>query len=65
MLLEVIKTVTETITIKPGDYILVKGRKNPLKIRKIIETSNRAYAVLSNRTWRPFSTYGVTWKKVD
>ena len=63
MLIDIIKT--ETSTIKPGDEVRIDTRVKPVKIIKVIENRNRLYAVLSNGTWRPFSTYGVTWFKVE
>lgn len=63
MLIDIIKT--ETINIKPGDEVLVDTSVKPLMIVKVIENRDRLYAVLSNCTWRPFSTYGVTWMKVE
>lgn len=63
MLIDIIKT--ETINIKPGDEVRIDTRVKPVKIIKVIENRDRLYAVLSNRTWRPFSTYGITWRKVE
>lgn len=63
MLIDIVKT--ETITIKPGDEVRIDTRVKPVTIVKVVENRDRLYAVLSNSTWRPFSTYGVTWLKVE
>ena len=63
MMIDIVKT--ETITIKPGDEVRIDTRVKPVKVIKVIENRYRLYAVLSNCTWRPFSTYGVTWMKVE
>lgn len=63
MLIDIVKT--ETINIKPGDEVQTNTRVKPVKVIKVIENRDRLYAVLSNGTWRPFSTYGVTWLKVE
>ena len=63
MMIDIIKT--ETITIKPGDKVRIDTSVKPVTILKVIENRDRLYAVLSNCTWRPFSTYGETWFKIE
>jgi hypothetical protein len=57
------------VDLKPGDKVEVdwmyKGCRKILCIKRIVETKYHTYAVLSNSTWRPISSYGYTWRKVN
>ena len=66
--------VPTTIELKPGDKVKFKNvryRSYVLKevvttIDKLVETKNRTYATFRRGyTWRPLSTYGKTWFKVE
>ena len=54
------------VDLKPGDMIVTfkrnrEGKK--LTIHRIIESGNGVNIVFTNGTWRPLSTYGITWQK--
>lgn len=57
------------VELSPGDKVEVdfmnKNWKTTTYVRRLVETKLHTYAVLSNGTWRPMSTYGLTWRKVD
>lgn len=57
------------VEILPGDKVEVDwmyaGFRKVFQVRKLVETGLHTYAVLSNGTWRPMTTYGITWRKVD
>lgn len=69
MIITMMKPVS--IDIKPGDKVEIQFRyrcKRQLRdviVRRLVETDHGTYAVLSNHTWRPLSSYGRTWKKVE
>ena len=56
------------IELKPGDKVEVDFNKPwvgvPYVVR-LVESRYQTYAVLSNGTYRPMSTYGLTWRKVN
>lgn len=56
------------IELKPGDKVELDfkyGYCAKVYVRRLVETHCQTYAVLSNSTYRPMSTYGITWRKVD
>lgn len=57
------------VDLKPHDKVEVDwmyaGCRKIFYIRRIVETKYHTYAVLSNGTWRPINTYGITWRKVN
>lgn len=69
MIISVMKPVS--VDIKPGDDVLLTEKWDAVPfgrratITRITETRGRIYAVLSNDTWRPITSYGRTWKKVE
>ena len=51
--------------IKVGDEVVLDYNPDKIvRVRKMVETKNGVYAVFSNRTWRPTTTYGYTWAKL-
>lgn len=66
--------VPTTIELKPGDkvrleqaYYTPDGWKNAVAtIDRLVETKHRTYAIFNHPwAWRPLSTYGKTWIKVE
>lgn len=60
-----VKVLTE-IELKVDDEVIVDfgtRYEDRVRITKLAETRYGQYAALSNSTWRPMSTYGVTWIK--
>lgn len=59
------------IEIKPGDKVLFTKKRDALPfarsatVTRLTETNGHTFAVLSNCTWRPITSYGRTWKKVE
>ncbi len=61
------------IELKPGDEVIlnidkIKGTVSTVRVyhvKKLVETKYGTYAVFNNRTWRPMSTYNITWRKVE
>lgn len=56
------------IELKPGDKVELDfkyGAPSKVYVRRLVETHCHTYAVLSNSTYRPMSTYGFTWRKVN
>lgn len=62
-----------SIELKPGDEVIlnldkIKGEVSTVRlyrVKRLVETKSGSYAVFNNRTWRPMSTYNITWKKVE
>ena len=57
------------VHIEPGDVVelSVDGWWNlahNTTVRRVVESKYHTYVVLDNNTWRPMSSYGVTWRKV-
>lgn len=59
-----------TIELKPGDVVVLDkmttdiwGR--PVRVERIVESRKTLYAIFSNKTWRPLSSYGRTWMKAN
>lgn len=70
MITKVKVTKEVEIELKPGDRVALDGLTQsligrPYRIKRIIENANQTYVVFSNYTWRPLSTYGKTWRKVE
>lgn len=68
MIITMMKPVT--VDIKPGDEVrLLRGeyvrRGVVVTVRRITVRDGLTYAVFSNHTWRPMSSYGRTWEKVE
>ena len=67
--MEVIRYVPEKITVNVGDRVVFGftscPRRNGYEVVRLVETVNGVYAVFNNGTWRPMSTYGITWRKVE
>ena len=67
--MKVLVNIPGEIEIKVGDEVYI-GRKDinfvkrTVKVRRLVETKSCIYAVLSNHTWRPVTTYNNTWWKV-
>lgn len=67
--------VRKEIEIKPGDkvklYNVYDGyygynREAITTIKKVIESRNKTYCLFNGGyMYRPMTTYGITWKKVD
>ena len=56
------------IELKPGNMVEIDfnyGCPAIVTVMRLVETRNKTYAVLSNCTYRPISTYGFTWRKVQ
>ena len=57
------------IELKPGDKVEIDFYNNywcrTVTVRRLVETGCHTYAVLSNSTYRPMSTYNRTWRKVN
>lgn len=55
------------VEIKPGDKVIMI-KSNPEERRvvtKVVETYAGVYVVFDDNTWRPMSSYGVSWEKVE
>ena len=67
--MKIINYVPVEITVNVGDRVVFDftscPRRNGYTVRRLVETKHGVYAVFDNDTWRPMSTYGITWKKVD
>ena len=65
--------VPSEIELNPGDEVIlnldkIKGEVSTVRlyrVKRLVETKCGSYAVFYNRTWRPMSTYNITWKKVE
>lgn len=67
--------VRKEIEIKPGDKVKLYGvydvyngvkREVITTIKKVIESRNKTYCLFDGGyMYRPMTTYGITWKKVD
>lgn len=61
--------VPVTIDLNVGDKVVfgftLCPRRNGYTVTRLVETKHGVYAVFDNGTWRPMSTYGVTWRKVE
>lgn len=59
------------VDLKPGDKVFfLRNAKDEIRtnmgvISKMVETPSGVYAVFTNGTWRPVSTYNETWWKVE
>jgi hypothetical protein len=56
------------IELKPGDQVELDvkyGAPRKVYVIRLVESLHKTYAVLSNGTYRPMSTYGFTWRKVN
>jgi hypothetical protein len=58
------------VELKPGDRVELDGFETdwfnrPFYVVRLVETRNTTYAIFSNKTWRPISSYGRTWRKLD
>lgn len=57
------------IELKPGDKVEIDFKsqywKRTLTVTRLVESKYQTYAVFSNGTYRPMSTYGFTWRKVQ
>jgi hypothetical protein len=58
------------VELLPGDKVELDGIEKsyfgrPYRIVRLVENGNHVYAVFNNDTWRPLSTYGITWRKVE
>jgi hypothetical protein len=56
------------IELKPRDKVEIDFNKPWVKVTyvvRLVESLHKTYAVLSNGTYRPMSTYGFTWRKVN
>lgn len=57
------------VTLNVGDKVefdfTMSPRRNGYAVRRLVETRNGLYVVFNNNTWRPMSTYGKTWRKVE
>lgn len=62
-----VKRIEEVLeSIKPGDEVTMLNKPNRLyKVLRLVETPEHIYAVFDDWTWRPVSSYGRTWAKVD
>lgn len=51
--------------LKPGDEVVLDYNPDKIvKIDRMVETATGVRAIFTNRTWRPTTTYGVTWAKL-
>ena len=61
--------VPKEISVNVGDRVNFKFTAYPRRcgytVVRLVETKYGVYAVFDNGTWRPMSTYGKTWWKVD
>lgn len=67
--MKIVNYVPVEVNLNPGDRVNFEFTLNPRRsgyyIRRIVETNNGVYVVFNNNTYRPMSTYGKTWWKVD
>ena len=66
--MKVERVVREELRFKPGEVVIIQmgcGGMRRVEIISIVENAGQTYVVLSNSTWRPISTYGKTWWKVE
>ena len=67
--MKIVNYVPMEVNLNPGDRVnfdfTVYPRRNGYYIRRIVENRNGVYVVFNNNTYRPMSTYGKTWWKVD
>jgi len=67
--MKIINYVPTEINLNPGDRVNFEytqyPRRNGYRIVRLVETTNGVYVVFNNSTWRPISTYGKTWWKVE
>ena len=62
--------VRDKVEIIPDDLVVININKGSayrrtLRVKKIIERSSGINVVFNNGTWRPMSTHGLTWLKLD
>lgn len=60
------------VEIKPGDKVTIESKSDDgntsldsTMVTKVVETFAGVYVVFANNTWRPLSSYGVSWWKED
>lgn len=68
MIITMMKPVT--VDIKPGDNVKLYfdsygGFGVVASVRRITVRNGMTYVVFDNNTWRPMSTYGRTWEKIE
>ena len=73
MIITMMKPVS--IDVKPGDQVelmydgcgkpITLERRRYTAVLRLTERDGLVYAVFYNNTWRPISSYGRTWKKVE
>lgn len=65
--MKVVVPIMTEIEISPGDCVVAKKENSNLvshcRVTRLVENMDGLYAVLSDNTWRPMSTYGLTWWK--
>lgn len=49
--------------IQPGQLVTRKGLSDT-KVSKLVEDYRGRRVIFEDGTWRPFSTYGVTWQVI-
>lgn len=64
MLVDVKVVNTIKVELKPGDRVYCNIRKREYVVRRIVENRNHTYVVFGNM-WRPLTTFGRTWWKVN
>ena len=56
------------VKLSPGDRVELRSRgggyNRHVIIKKLVESVEGVYAVFSDHTWRPLSSYGYSWVKV-
>ena len=66
--MKVVVTLPVEIELSPGDKVILFDEwfqtKTESRIVRLTETEWGTYAVFSNDTWRPITSYGVSWRKV-
>lgn len=66
--MKVVVTLPVEIELCPGDKVILMDEfcQNQVEetIVRLTETEWGTYAVFTNDTWRPITSYGLTWRKV-
>lgn len=64
MLVDVNMNTKVKIELKPGDTVRCLIYNEDFIVRRVVESESNVYAVFG-QMWRPMSTYGRTWRKVE
>ena len=67
--MKIVNYVPVEVDLNIGDKVVFDfttcPRRSGYTVRRLVETEYGVYAVFNNGTWRPMSTYGKTWRKVE